>query len=217
MTAKTTLCLIRHGETDWNAERRIQGQVDIPLNPTGQSQAAAAGRGLAGQSFAAVYSSDLARARQTAVAILAGRASEIHIAPALRERHYGILQSLTVREAESLQPLAYRRHVARDPHYDLDGGESLGDFARRVMDGLEALVRRHAGETVLAVTHGGVLDIAYRHATGRGLEGRRDFPVANAAFNWLERDADAWRVLSWADRRHLDVALDELSGALPVR
>lgn len=207
---RTLFCLVRHGETDWNAERRIQGQIDIPLNSTGLGQAEAAARGLAGESFAAIYSSDLLRARQTAAA-----AARVHGLPqcdeaALRERHYGILQSLTAEEARLRHPQASRQHAERNPDYAFEGGESLTAFAQRVLAGLETLRRRHAGETLLVVTHGGVLDILYRHATGRTLQGKRDFAVPNAALNWLERDADGWRVLLWADRRHLETALDEL-------
>lgn len=206
----TRFCLMRHGETDWNAEGRIQGQIDIPLNATGASQAAAAGRSLASTSFVAAYSSDLVRARATAQAVLAGR--PVLEEAELRERHYGILQSLTLKEAKALHPEAHRRHLAWDLHYDLDGGESLAGFAMRVMTGLDALAARHVGETVLVVTHGGVLDIVYRTATGRGLAAKRDFPIPNAALNWLERDGTSWRIRLWADQRHLGVALDELPG-----
>lgn len=209
---KTRLCLIRHGETDWNAERRIQGQIDIPLNPAGQLQAIAAARGVAGQKFTALYSSDLLRAHQTAEQLAHHHGLPLRIDVALRERHYGILQSLTAEEAGIRHPLASQRHATRDPDYALESGESLADFARRVLDGLEVLGRRHAGESILVVTHGGVLDILYRHATGRTLQAKRDFAVPNAALNWLERDADGWRVLLWADRRHLEAALDELPG-----
>lgn len=212
MTMKTRFCLIRHGETDWNAERRIQGQIDIPLNPTGQLQASAAARGVAGQKFTALYSSDLLRAHQTAEPLAHPQRLRLHTDAALRERHYGILQSLTAEEARLRHPQASQRHAVRDLDYAFEGGESLTDFARRVMDGIEALVRRHPGETILVVTHGGVLDIIYRHATGRTLQTKRDFAVPNAALNWLERDADGWRVLLWADRRHLEAALDELPG-----
>jgi len=208
MTMKTTLCLVRHGETDWNVERRIQGQIDIPLNARGRAQAGALARGLADESFVAVYCSDLARACQTAAA-LSGRVPIVD--PALRERHYGVLQSLTLEEARLRQPEAHRRHRAREPDYDYDGGESLNAFAARALAGIAALVRRHAGQTVLAVSHGGVLDIVYRHASGRGLTTPRDFPVPNAAVNWLESDGEDWRILLWADRCHLG-ALDELPG-----
>jgi len=205
---KTRFCLIRHGETAWNVDRRVQGQIDIPLNATGEIQALAAGRGLAAEKFAAVYSSDLQRAIATATAVLPR--GPIVAKADLRERHFGVLQSFTMKEAEILHPEVCRRHVARDPHYDLDGGESMDLFARRVMAALDELAQHHVGQTVLVVTHGGVLDIVYRIATGRGLGAQRDFPVPNAAFNWLERDAAVWRILLWADQRHLGIALDEL-------
>ncbi len=209
MPKKTRFCLMRHGETDWNAQGRIQGQIDIPLNRTGESQAMAAAQSLAAESFDAAYSSDLLRAWATAEAV----AGEAVLAEAqLRERHYGTLQSLTMKEAKALHPEVYRRHVEWDLHFDLDGGESLAGFAKRAMAGLDSLARRHAGEKVLVVTHGGVLDIVYRTATGRSLAARRDFPIPNAALNWLERDETSWRVQLWADQRHLGVALDELPG-----
>jgi len=211
-SVSTRICIVRHGETDWNAERRVQGQIDIPLNPVGLNQAKAAARGLAGESFSALYSSDLLRARQTAQQLASRHGLPLRVDAALRERHYGILQALTAEEARICHPQASLRHAERDPDYAFEGGESLVAFARRVLDGFEALGRRHAGETLLVVTHGGVLDILYRHATGRTLQGKRDFAVPNAAFNWLERAAEGWRVLAWADRRHLEAALDELPG-----
>ncbi len=209
MIMKTRFCLIRHGETAWNAERRIQGQIDIPLNAKGRRQAAAAGRSLAAENFAAAYSSDLKRARATAVALT----DQPVLAEAdLRERHYGVMQALTLEEAGTGHPEIYRRYLARDLHCELDGGESLAGFARRVMLGLEAIARRHVGQTVLVVTHGGVLDIVYRSACGRGLDSPRDFPIPNAGLNWLERDAGAWHILRWADQSHLQEVIDELPG-----
>ena len=106
----------------------------------------------------------------------------------------------------------HRHHQARTPDYDNLTGESLVAFAARVMAGLETMAARHAGEHVLAFTHGGVLDVAYRAATGRALHLPRDFGLPNAALNWLERDAAGWRLVSWADCRHLVQALDEVSG-----
>jgi probable phosphoglycerate mutase len=209
---KTRLCLIRHGETDWNAQRRVQGQIDIPLNAAGFAQAAAAARALSKEVFAAIYSSDLLRARQTAEPAARARGLPLHTDASLRERHFGILQELTVEEAQANYAYVSQRHATRDPHYDLDGGESLSAFARRTLDGLNVLASRHPGETILIVTHGGVLDIIYRHATGMELEAGRNFAVPNAALNWLERDMNAWRVLLWADRRHLEASLDELPG-----
>lgn len=208
----TQFCLVRHGETDWNGERRIQGQIDIDLNASGEAQARALRPRLAQHGFAAIYSSDLLRAWSTAQIAAAGLGLAVAPAPTLRERHFGVLQGATLHEASLRHPEVHRHHLARTPDHDYETGESLVDFAARVMSGLDALAARHAGQKVLAFTHGGVLDVAYRAATGRALDAPRDFPVANAAFNWLERDDHGWRLLAWADCSHLTRALDELAG-----
>lgn len=209
---RTRLCLVRHGETDWNAQRRVQGQIDIPLNARGRTQAEALARGLVAERFTALYSSDLQRALQTAQPTASIHQLPIRSDPLLRERHFGVLQALTAEEAQARHPQARLKHVARDPEYALETGESLVAFERRICACLESLLRRHLGETILVVTHGGVLDIAYRRATGRELTSRRDFELPNAALNWLEGDGDSWRVLRWADASHLGPALDELAG-----
>ncbi len=211
-TRITRFCLVRHGETDWNGEKRIQGQIDIDLNPRGEAQARAVAEGLAGHSFVAAYSSDLRRAWHTARIAAAGLGLAVSPAPTLRERHFGVLQGLTASEAREQLPHAHRHHQARTPDYDFDSGESLIAFAARVIGGLDALAERHAGQNVLAFTHGGVLDIVYRAAMARALDVPRDFALPNAALNWLERDDAGWRLISWADCRHLQRALDEVPG-----
>lgn len=210
--AVTRFCLIRHGETDWNSEKRIQGQIDIDLNAAGESQATALRAGLAQHGFAAVYSSDLLRAWRTAQIATAGLGLAVLPAPTLRERHFGVLQGTTSHEASLKHPDVYRHHQTRTPDHDYETGESLIVFAARVTAGLDVLATRHAGQSVLAFTHGGVLDVVYRAATGRALDAPRDFTLPNAAFNWLERDGDAWRLISWADCRHLTRARDEVTG-----
>ncbi|MDP2821767.1 MAG: histidine phosphatase family protein [Sulfuritalea sp.] len=209
-TRITRFCLVRHGETDWNGEKRIQGQIDIDLNASGEAQARALRPCLSEHSFAAVYSSDLLRAWHTAQIATTGLGLAVSPAPTLRERHFGVLQGTTSHEASLRHPDVYRHHRARTPDHDYETGESLIVFAARVMAGLEALAARHSGQSVLAFTHGGVLDIVYRAATGRALNASRDFPVANAAFNWLEHGDHGWRLVSWADCRHLTKALDEI-------
>ena len=205
----TRFCIIRHGETDWNVQRRIQGQVDVPLNAEGREQAVRAARGLAGHRFAAVYSSDLTRTLDTATALAATLGLTVRSEPGLRERHYGLLQGKTADEMARQIPELHVRYVMRDLDHDFGGGECLRRFARRIDGTLDRLARRHVGQSVLLVTHGGALDVIYRGLVGRSLLGARDFPVPNAALNWIEvRGADR-RLVAWADTRHLHTALDE--------
>lgn len=211
MGLTTRLCLIRHGETAWNAEQRLQGHFDVPLNAVGLRQAAATAACLADQNFAACYSSDLKRAWQTAL-----KASEVlGLAPSastgLRERHYGLFQGLTYAEARQRFPDTYARFETRDPDFSIpEGGESLQDFSTRVAAALTAIVSQHRGACVLIVTHGGVLDIAHRMATGKSLTAPRDFTIPNAALNWIRHDG-RWALEVWGDASHLSAARDELS------
>ncbi len=206
-------CFVRHGETDWNVARRIQGQLDIPLNERGRAQARATARGLRRHRFDAIYSSDLGRALETAGYAAADLGLPVHHEPALRERHFGLFQRLTYAEAKVLHPQLYARHERREPGFvPPDGGESLEQLYRRVADGLRRLARRHPGQTLLLVTHGGVLDMVRRLATGQPLAAPRDFEIPNAALNWIETRGDTFHLQSWAERAHLEQALDELPG-----
>jgi len=205
----TRICFVRHGETDWNVEKRIQGHTDIPLNATGRAQALAMAFNAAHVSFRALYSSDLTRAVDTAKALAQREDLEIRLLPQLRERHYGIFQGTTAAEGAERHPEAYRRYLARDPHYDFETGESMLAFAARVAEGVDRMVRHHTGQTIAAVTHGGVLDILYRRATGRPLHTPRDFDVPNCALNWFHFDGQGWHLETWADRHHLENVLLE--------
>ncbi len=212
-SAPLRLCLVRHGETDWNAARRLQGHLDIPLNPTGHTQARQLIAGLAAHDFAGCLCSDLTRTRQTVAPLLARQPTlTVEYTPALRERHYGCFQGLTPDQARSQHPqdFALLRSGPADWRPQ-DGGESFVDHQHRVMDCLDALAARAAGQTWLVVTHGGVLDIIYRHVYKLPSSHPRDFLIPNAALNWLRRDADGWQIELWADTRHLQgVALDEI-------
>ncbi len=205
----TRICIVRHGETDWNVEKRIQGNIDVALNAAGIAQAEATAVGLAGRCFDALYSSDLDRALETARRLAARLGLTVRAEPGLRERHYGLLQGLTAAEIAARYPAAYAHYLSRDPEHRFGSGESLADFAARIVAAIEALANRHAGEDVLLVSHGGVLDICYRRATGRPLSAPRDFAIPNAALNWFEVGAEGWRLIEWADRRHLERALEE--------
>jgi probable phosphoglycerate mutase len=190
----TRLCVIRHGETAWNAEGRVQGQTDVPLSAQGEAQARALVAALAGERFSALYASDLARVRQTA-------------APAARA--LGLAPRLEV-EARERFPRDFARFKAKEPDYDFETGESLARFSARALACVSAIARRHAGEQVLVFTHGGVLEMVRRHALGMGLAAPRDFEIPNAAINWIEVSVAGWRVQAWAERGHLDDALDDL-------
>jgi 2,3-bisphosphoglycerate-dependent phosphoglycerate mutase len=212
----THFCIVRHGETDWNAEKRLQGQIDISLNTVGQAQAVALRTHLKKTPvFAAVYSSDLARAWHTAKIATADMDLAVSPAPSFRERHYGTHQGLTSAEAAHAYPAMYHLHQARDLHYAYDTGESLAAFAARIQTGLSTLAEQHRGQAVLIFTHGGVLDIIYRLATQRPLDTPRDFPIPNAGLNWINHDASLsahrWQIITWGDQAHLTAALDELA------
>lgn len=205
----TRICIIRHGETDWNVEKRIQGQIDIELNRTGRAQALAMAFHAAHHDFQAIYSSDLGRAMDTAGALAERLGLEVKTLPQLRERHYGIFQGLTSAEGAERHPEAHARYVARDPAYGFETGETLYDLSTRITEGIEWLARHHSGQTVAAISHGGVLDVIYRKATGRSLEAPRDFKIPNCALNWFRFDAHGWHVEAWGERQHLENVLAE--------
>ncbi|MBL8437133.1 MAG: histidine phosphatase family protein [Zoogloeaceae bacterium] len=210
----TRICIVRHGETDWNVARRLQGHLDVPLNATGQAQAQTTAAHLAEETFTALYSSDLLRARQTAEALASAVGLPVTPEPRLRERRYGAFEGLTYDEARAQYPQDYARFEDRDPDLAFPGGgERLVDFAQRIETALLALADRHRGESILLVTHGGVLDIVYRLATGKPLEAKRDFPIPNAALNWLGRMDGGWQLIAWAGQAHLAASRDELPNA----
>jgi probable phosphoglycerate mutase len=206
----TRLCLVRHGETAWNAEHRVQGQLDAPLNGVGLAQAQAVARALAGEAFAAVYSSDLQRARVTAEATARPRGQAVREDPALRERHYGIFQSLTYAEVKQRYPEDYDRFERREPEYDFRTGESLRDFSARSIAVIRKIAEENRGASVLVFTHGGVLDKLYRFVTGMPLSAPRDFAIPNCGINRIEADGAGWRIVAWASDAHLEGALDDL-------
>lgn len=203
----TTLCLIRHGETAWNAERRLQGHTDIPLNAKGAVQARQMAQALKNikLSFDVLYTSDLKRAADTANAVVELFGVEPQVDSALRERHFGALQGLSICEAPLLQPEVWQAHITRDLEHDLGGGESIEQFASRVHNVLNKIQERHTGKTILLVSHGGTLDMMYRIASKQDLSAERIASVPNASLNWITHSkANGWEVKQWADTRHLE-------------
>ena len=206
----TRLCLVRHGETAWNAEHRVQGQLDVPLNAIGQAQALAASKILSREKFDAIYSSDLARARQTAEPTANLLSMPVLLERDLRERHYGIFERLTYAEVKVRYPEDYARFEAREPEYAFRTGESLKDFSARSIAVVARIAKAHAGQSILVFTHGGILDKFYRFVTGLPITAPREFGIPNAGLNRIESTLAGWQIRAWAETAHLERALDDL-------
>lgn len=207
----TRIIAIRHGETAWNVDTRIQGQLDIELNETGRWQARRLARALAGEEIGAIYASHLRRAWDTARAIarVSGQAPRAH--QGLRERGFGVFQGKTFTEIEAIWPeqaLCWRK---RDPHWAPENGESLLALRERIVQTVSELAQQHQGEQIVLVAHGGVLDVLYRAATGQDLQTPRSWNLGNATINRLLWTPDGLTLVGWADTRHLedDETLDE--------
>lgn len=150
----TTIHLARHGETDWNRELRWQGHADPPLNALGRQQARALAESLGGMRLAAVYSSDLRRASETAE-IVAGRLEvPLHLDAGLRELDVGSWQGQTLAELEARHADAVA-HWEESGDHGWEGGESHGEMAARVLEAIRSIAAEHVGEEVLVVSHGG--------------------------------------------------------------
>lgn len=205
----THIIAIRHGETEWNREGRFQGHLNSALNQEGLAQAQALGERLRAERFDLLLCSDLGRALQTASAIAMHTGHEIVVEPHLRERRMGIFQGLTPAEAQARHPDEYARFRGHDPDYVIPGGESMRQFFERSVACFSELAARHAGLTLAAVTHGGVLAMLYRHARSMPLEAARNFPLHNSGVNRFRHRLGAWELQSWGDITHLEDALDD--------
>ena len=143
----------------------------------------------------ALYSSDLARARDSASYLADARGLIVVALPQLRERHLGMFQGYTGVEAQARWPEDYALYRQRDVEQTLGNGESLLQLRLRVLEVCEELIARHAGEHIALVTHAGVIDVLYRHALGKPLDSVRDFEIGNASVHRLACDAGNWRLL----------------------
>ena len=199
----TEILLIRHGETLWNQQGRMQGQHDSPLTSLGLQQARRLASRMKGVSFTALYSSDLGRAYQTARCIADETAHDIVSEPDLRERSFGIFEGLTNAEIQMRYPDHYEPFARRDPSYAMPNGESATQFRDRCVGCLERLTERHAGETIVVVTHGLVLDALYRTACRMTLDVPRGFPLLNCSVNTFRHGSSGWIALAVCDVAHL--------------
>jgi probable phosphoglycerate mutase len=203
-TDLTEILLIRHGETLWNQQGRMQGQNDSPLTPLGLQQARQLAKRLAKTSFSTLYSSDLGRAHQTARCIADATGHEIISDSGLRERGFGIFEGLTHNEIKLRYPELYVRFASREPEFEMPEGESAARFRDRCVGALETIAARHEGETIVVVTHGLVLDSLYRTAVKMALDLPRGFPLLNCSLNTFRYDHKAWFAVAVCDVSHLD-------------
>ncbi|WP_426345568.1 histidine phosphatase family protein [Alcaligenes sp. HNGD-HTN06] len=208
----TSICLIRHGETAWNAARRLQGWQDIALNETGREQARALHSYLSSpafqQSVDAVISSDLQRAWETAEIACQHWDIAIERLPGLRERGFGKLEGQAWDAAGRHGPDQPDDTV--DIDYAVEGGESLRQFQTRVLDCFETLPQTHAGKNLLVFAHGGVIDMVWRKLNQQALNAKRTHAILNTSLNFFNIDEDLnWTCTQWGQLPHLNTALDE--------
>lgn len=212
-----TLLLIRHGETEWNTQARIQGHIDIPLSERGRRHARQLAVHLRGQTIAALYASDLARARQTAQPLAESHGLALIEDTRLRERAFGLFEGRTWEESQKRWPEEFAILNLRSPESAAPGGESYVQLRARVMHCLNEIALRHESTCVAIVTHGGVLDVVYRAAYAIPWETPRSHQLPNASINRATvraaetpSGAPEFVIQSWAEAGHLDDTLDEL-------
>jgi probable phosphoglycerate mutase len=208
----TRIIAVRHGETVWNAEMRMQGQLDTALSERGRWQAARAAEALAGEGIETIVASDLARAYDTAAAIAAVLGLPITTDSGLRERSFGLFEGHTYAEIDARWPDAAARWRRHEPAFGPDGGETLIDFSARAVAAVTRIAAAARGRTTLVVSHGGVLDCLYRAASGLDLGASRSWDLGNAAINRLLYTGERFTLVGWSDTAHLDGAtLDDAS------
>jgi 2,3-bisphosphoglycerate-dependent phosphoglycerate mutase len=195
----TRVLAIRHGETDWNVAGRIQGQLDIPLNDTGLWQVRRLALAVADEAIAAIYSSDLLRAFDTAQAMSLGAGRPVVTDTGLRERGFGDFEGLSYAEIHQRWPEQADRWRRRDPEFGAPGGETLNQFYARSVAAAERLAALHPGQTIALVSHGGVMDCLYRAASRVALDAPRSWQLGNASINRLLYTPQGFTLVGWSD------------------
>jgi probable phosphoglycerate mutase len=200
----TELVLIRHGETDMNRELRFQGHLNVGLNAIGLEQARRLAGRMTGEKADAVYVSDLLRACQTAEPIAGTLSLPAVRETGLREQHFGRVEGMRVDDIQRDLPEAWAGWLRFEEDFAMPEGESTRAFHARVMEAVQRVCAAHPDQTVVVVTHGGVLDMIYRTARSLGLNGPRQSEIPNAGFNRIKVREGGIDILAWADTRHLE-------------
>jgi broad specificity phosphatase PhoE len=201
-----TLLLVRHGESVWNAEGRVQGHQDSRLSERGREQSRLAAEHLSRLSIGAIYSSDLGRAQETADMIAAPHGLTVATASALRERNYGVLEGQTVEDAARTQGIWFLPWQADRLNSSPPGGERQPEMCQRVVEALRAIARAYPGQTVVVVTHGGPIKSAIYEVLRIPLALWNLTWVANGSITTLQGTPDVFRIACINDTCHLRAA-----------
>ena len=197
------LFVVRHGETEWNVARRIQGYSDSPLTPMGVAQAQALALRLAKEKIDEVHASDLGRVRQTVEHIVAKTGHTAQYTETLRERCYGVFEGKTMAECEAERPGEWSQYRGRDPEAVPPGGESVSQFQGRIIAAIERIAAASSGKTVVIACHGGVCGALIRHVMGLPLGKPRTWSLYNASINRFLYHKGKWQLDVWGDISHL--------------
>ncbi|KAH9618816.1 hypothetical protein KSS87_007320 [Heliosperma pusillum] len=200
----TEIIVVRHGETDWNAIGKMQGQLDVELNEVGRQQAVAVAERLSKEAnISAIYSSDLKRALETAETIAAKCGGlEVIKDQDLRERHLGDLQGRLYHELARVTPKAHASFKSSRTDEEIPGGgESRDQLYQRCTSCLKRIGETHRGQRVVVVSHGGAIRTLHNRAAAKGQSPGK---ILNTSVSVLElSDGDAWSIKSWNDASHL--------------
>lgn len=200
---KTRVFLVRHGETQWNTELRVMGQLDIPLNERGRAQARRTAELLAQEKFSAIYASDLVRAVETAQIIAAPHRIDVITVPQLREARYGLWEGLTRQEVLERFPEEYQMRRTDPANFRPSGGESRKELYERASRIFSELVAQHPRQKILIVSHGGTIRAILRYVLGLG-PGNGHFAVDNCGITIIDKeDNDFYEVFTVNSIFHL--------------
>jgi probable phosphoglycerate mutase len=210
MESGTELIVVRHGETAWNADKRMQGHLDVPLSAIGEEQARAAGARLNGERIDKIYCSDLQRARQTAEIIRSTREIELVTDLRLREIHMGSFQGMTQGEAKEKHADAWERFFIHDAEFALPGGQSRSQKQVEIADFMEQVVHENPDRRLLIVTHGGILIAMLRHVLHIPPSHHFRVKIENAGIQRFLHRKGTWFLVTWGEVDHLSTQKDEL-------
>jgi probable phosphoglycerate mutase len=206
------ITIIRHGETEWNLAKKLQGHLDSPLTENGIQQANLLAEALKNKPFDFCYSSDLRRASNTAKIINKHLNLNIIVNSNLRERAFGVFESLTREELKLKHPKILEAYLKKDYDFEVPGGESLKEFYTRIVNEIESIAQKHANKNILMVAHGGVLDCIIRKTFNLPLNAERCYTIYNTSVNCISIVNGKWILEEWGNLEHLkqNIALNEI-------